>query len=99
LSKVTVEVSEFSGGKERKRMYAKVKSILDKAGSNQPNHYANLVFVGARPKAFNCCPEKTTSEDDVEMTPNLKLWLMKRNLTCGFFSSLIRGEFYIDTIQ
>ena len=39
--KVTVEVTEFSGGKERKRMFAKVKNCLDKMSSLPlPSHYA-----------------------------------------------------------
>ena len=90
--KVTVEVTEFSGGKERKRMFAKVKNCLDKMSSLPlPSHYAQLVYVGSRPKPNNCCSEPPPNEFDVEHTPNLKLWLTKRNLTCGFFGSLILG--------
>jgi len=90
--KVTVEVTEFSGGKERKRMFAKVKNCLDKMSSLPlPSHYAQLVYVGSRPKPNNCCCEPPPNEFDVEHTPNLKLWLTKRNLTCGFFGSLILG--------
>ena len=56
-----------------------------------PSHYAQLVYVGSRPKPNNCCCEPPPNEFDVEHTPNLKLWLTKRNLTCGFFGSLILG--------
>lgn len=90
--RVTVEVTEFSGGKERKRMYSKVKTCLEKLSSSPlPCHYALLTYVGSRPKPINCCPDPAPTEFDVEHTPNLKLWLTKRNITCGFFSSLIQG--------
>ena len=90
--KVTVETTEFSGGKERKRIYAKVKTSLEKLSSlPPPAHYAQLVYVGSRPKAANCCLTEPLTELQVQHTPNLKLWLGKRNLSCGFFSSLIRG--------
>lgn len=90
--RVTVEVTEFSGGKERKRMFAKVKTCLDKLSSQPlPCHYAQLVYIGSRPKPNNCCPDPPPSEFDVEHTPNLKLWLTKRSMSCGFFSSLILG--------
>ena len=56
-----------------------------------PSHYAQLVYVGSRPKPNNCCCDPPPNEFDVEHTPNLKLWLTKRNLTCGFFGSLILG--------
>ena len=32
------------------------------------------------------------TKEDVSETPNLRLWLVKRNLTCEFFSELIRGK-------
>ena len=32
------------------------------------------------------------SEENVSETPNLRLWLQKRNITCGFFCTLIKGE-------
>ena len=90
--KVTVEVTEFSGGKERKRMFAKVKSSLDKMSSLPlPCHYAQLVYIGSRSKPNNCCPDSPPNEFDIEHTPNLKLWLTKRSLSCGFFGSLILG--------
>ena len=92
VEKVTVETTEFSGGKERKKMYAKVKSCLERLSSMPPPaHYAQLVYVGSRPKATNCCLSEPLSEMQVQHTPNLKLWLGKRNLTCSFFSSLIKG--------
>ena len=92
VEKVTVETTEFSGGKERKKMYAKVKSCLERLSSMPPPaHYAQLVYVGSRPKATNCCLNEPLSELQVQHTPNLKLWLGKRNLTCLFFSSLIKG--------
>ena len=47
--------------------------------------------MGSRPKAANCCLTEPLTELQVQHTPNLKLWLGKRNLSCGFFSSLIRG--------
>ena len=69
-----------------------VKNCLDKMSSLPlPSHYAQLVYVGSRPKPNNCCCEPPPNEFDVEHTPNLKLWLTKRNLTCGFFGSLILG--------
>ena len=44
IKKVTVEVTEFSGGKERKRMFAKVKNCLDKMSSLPlPSHYAQVI--------------------------------------------------------
>ena len=42
---------------ERKRIYCRVKAVLDKLGAyGLPNHYAQLVYVGSRPKPQNCCP-------------------------------------------
>ena len=41
---------------------------------------------------FIGCPNPPLSEENVSETPNLRLWLQKRNITCGFFSTLIRGE-------
>ena len=44
--KVTVETTEFTGGKEKKRIYTRVKAAIEKVSSMgyaPPNHYAQLV--------------------------------------------------------
>ena len=44
--KVTVETTEFTGGKEKKRIYTRVKAAIEKVSSMgyaPPSHYAQLV--------------------------------------------------------
>ncbi len=113
--RLTVEVTEMSAGKERKRNYTKMDAgILEKLNHAQPKFYVNLAYVGMRPKevirrfsvaqlnAFRlhvfvyffqaaCCPLRPLTGDEVDSTANMKLWLKKRSLTCGFFAGLING--------
>ena len=46
--KVTVETTEFTGGKEKKRIYTRVKAAIEKVSSMgyaPPSHYAQLVRI------------------------------------------------------